>query len=217
MVARNSYITMCHSATVVTLAVVLFGAMGCGSGPAAIPPVDVNIDHVVQQMLVDYDADQNGGLSRSELAAHPAIAECLAQCRRDRGEEISREQLTKKLQAIFNRQSALVSATCVVRRNGQPLTSAEVKFIPLPVLQDVLPTGTGVTDSFGAAMISPAPEELPDEAPNVPGLMPPGLYLVEVTHPTAKIPEKYNKETVLGKEVSSETSYRGGLAVDLKL
>jgi predicted small lipoprotein YifL len=216
-VAKNSYNTMCQIAAAICLPVMVSSATGCGSGPAAIPPVDVNIDHVVQQLLVDYDADQNGGLSASELASQPAIADCLSQCRRDSGQEITRDQLTKRLNSIFNRQSALVSATCVVRRNGQPLTSAEVKFIPLPVLQDVLPTGTGVTDSFGAAMISPAPGELPDEAPNVPGLMPPGLYLVEVTHPTAKIPEKYNKQTVLGKEVSSETVYRGGLAVDLKL
>jgi hypothetical protein len=47
--------------------------------------------------------------------------------------------------------------------------------------------------------------------------MPPGLYLVEISHPTMKIPAKYNEQTVLGKEVSSETVYRGGLAVDLKL
>jgi hypothetical protein len=47
--------------------------------------------------------------------------------------------------------------------------------------------------------------------------MPPGLYLVEVTHPTAKIPEQYNSNTVLGKELSTETIYRGKLAVDLKL
>jgi hypothetical protein len=190
---------------------------GCTGGPAPIPPVDVNIDHVVQQLLVDHDADQNGGLSRSELAANPALAECLGNCRRDRGEEISREQLAKKLRTIFDPQSALVSTTCIVRRNGQPLPSAEVRFVPLPVLQDVLPTGTGVTDGSGAAMISASPEELPAEAPKVKGLMPPGLYLVEVTHPGTSIPEKYNKQTVLGKELSSETVYRGGLVVDLKM
>jgi hypothetical protein len=199
------------------LVAILIVTTGCTGGPAAIPPVDVNIDHVVQQLLVEYDADQNGGLSPGELAASPALAECLANCRRDPGEEITRERLTKKLRMIFDPRSALLSTTCVVRRNGQPLASAEVRFVPLPVLQDVLPTGTGVTDPFGAAMISAAPEELPSEAPKVPGLMPPGLYVVEITHPSTKIPEKYNRQTVLGKEISSETVYRGGLAVDLKM
>jgi hypothetical protein len=198
-------------------AVAILGAAGCTGGPAAIPPVEVNIDHVVQQLLVEYDADQNGGLSPAELAAEPAVAACLANCRRDRGEDISRDQLTKRLLSIFDPRSALVSTTCVVRRNGQALSNAEVRFVPLPVLQDVLPTGNGVTDSDGAAMISAAPEELPSEAPKVPGLMPPGLYLVEVTHPSANIPEKYNRQTVLGKELSSETVYRGWLAVDLKM
>jgi hypothetical protein len=196
-------------------AIPLFALAGCGTGPAAIPAFDVDVEHVVQQLLVDCDVDKNGTISQSELAAQPAIADCLLHCRRD-GNEISREQLTKRLKAVFDHRSALVSVSCVVRHNGQPLPSAEVRFVPLPVLQDVLPTGMGVTDATGAVMISASPEELPREAPKVPGLMPPGLYLVEVTHPTAKIPEKYNRQTVLGKEVSSETSYRGGFGVDLK-
>ena len=86
--------------------------------------------------------------------------------------------------------------------SAQPLSGAEVRFVPLPALQDVLPIGTGATDSDGVAMISAAEDELPSAAPKVAGLMPPGLYLVEVTHPTTKIPEKYNRQTVLGKEVS---------------
>jgi hypothetical protein len=215
-VAHNKRTTRLHCLAALHCSVVsLFAWTGCGSGPAAIPAFDVNVEHVVQQLLVDYDTDKNGALSQSELAAQPAIAGCLSQCRRD-GQDISREQLSNRLNAIFDRRSALVSASCTVRRNGQPISSAEVRFVPLPVLQDVLPTGTGVTDSTGAAMISATPEELPSEAPKVPGLMPPGLYLVEVTHPTTKIPEKYNRQTVLGREVSSETSYRGGFTVDVK-
>ena len=120
-----------------------------------------------------------------------------------------RNNYERNFRSIFDRRSALVGASCVVRRNGQPLSGAEVRFVPLPALQDVLPTGSGVSDSYGAAMITPPREELPAEAPNVPGLMPPGLYVVEITHPTMKIPDKYNRNTVLGKEISSETVYRG--------
>lgn len=205
------------TATALCAAVSLLGLTGCNTGPAAIPPVDVDIDRVVKQLLIDFDADNNGALSRGELAAHPPLAECLSGWRRDQGNEISAQQLRRNLEGVFDRRSSLISATCVVRRNGQPLVGAEVRFVPLPALEDVLPIGTGVTDSDGAAMIAPPREELPPEAPNVPGLMPPGLYVVEVTHPAMKIPEKYNQKTVLGKEVSSETVYRGGLAVNLKL
>jgi hypothetical protein len=189
---------------------------GCGSGRAAIPPVDVDIEDIVRQMMSKYDTNKNGALSQSELAAFPPLEQCLVGCRRDLGDEISAQQLDKKLRVIFDPRSALVSANCVVRRNGQPLSGAEVRFVPLAVFDEVLPVATGLTDAKGVAMIAAAPEELPSAAPNV-RLMPPGLYLVEISHPTMKIPAKYNEQTVLGKEVSSETVYRGGLAVDLKL
>jgi hypothetical protein len=201
----------------IPLILVLVGLTGCTGGAAAIPPVNVNINRVVDQMLADYDTDKNGALSRAELEAQPALAACLVRCKPNQGNEISVEQLKKVLQVVFDPHTALVSATCLVRRNGQPFAGAEVKLVPLPALKDVLPTGSGVSDSFGATTISPPPEALPSEAPPVPGLMPPGFYLMEVTHPTVKIPEKYNSKTVLGKEVSGETSYRGALAVDLKM
>jgi hypothetical protein len=194
----------------------LVGWTGCNGGAAAIPPVKVNFERVVEQLLTDYDVDKNLALSKSELDAHPAVAECLSRCRRDRGDEISADQLERFLQAIFDPRAALVGASCVVRRNGQPLSGAEVRFVPLPAFEGVLPTGSGVSDSYGAAMITPPREALPEEAPAAPGLMPPGLYLVEVSHPSVTIPEKYNRNTVLGKEVSSETVYRGALAVNLK-
>ncbi|MEX2306911.1 MAG: hypothetical protein WD738_04935 [Pirellulales bacterium] len=217
-VYRVRYLPGLHAtATALCAAVSLLGLTGCNTGPAAIPPVDVDIDRVVNQLFVDFDSDKNGGLSEDELAASPPLAQCLSNCRRDRGQEISAQQLKKNLEVVFDRRSSLVSASCVVRRNGQPLVGAEVRFVPLPVLQGILPIATGVTDSEGTAMVAPPREELPREAPNVAGLMPPGLYLVEITHPTMKIPEKYNQKTVLGKEVSSETVYRGGLAVNLKL
>jgi hypothetical protein len=217
LVAKNTYIAMRHIAAALCLSVALLSATGCGTGPAAIPPPDVDVDYVVETLLAEYDANKNGGLSRDELAAEPVLAECLSQCRRDQGDEISGEHLTKKLHAIFDPTCALVSARLVVTRNGQPLANASVRLVPLPVLQNALPVGTGVTDEYGTTLISASREDLPSEAPPLPGLMPPGLYLVEVTHPTTKIPEKYNRQTVFGRELSGETSYRGGLAVDLKL
>jgi hypothetical protein len=138
----------------------LFCLMGCGSGPAAIPPVNVDIDDVVQQLLVEYDADKSGGLSQSDLAAQPALAECLSQFRRDKGDEISREQLTKRLQLlVFDPKNALVSTNFIVTRNSRPLANANVRLVPIPVLKDVLPRGTGVTDEFGTALISASRED----------------------------------------------------------
>ena len=103
----------------------------------------------------------------------------------------------------------------MVKRNGQPLSGANVKFVPLPEFKNSLPAATGLTDANGFARLAAPTEDLPSQAPNV-ALMTPGFYLVEITHPNVQIPEKYNRQTVLGKEVSTDTVY-GGLAVDLKM
>ena len=54
--------------------------------------------------------------------------------------------------------------------------------------------------------ISSPREELPSSVPNVPGLMRPGLYWVEVTHKNVKIPEKYNTKTTLEKRFREKRS-----------
>jgi hypothetical protein len=190
--------------------------VGCNYGPAAIPPVNVNVDSVVADLMAEFDRDKNGGLSRTELAAMPAVSDCLSRCRRSSNDEISADDLKRTLRRVFDPRTAVVTATCAVRRNGQPLSGATVRFVPLPVFKDTLPVASGVTDTDGYAMIGAAPEELPNAAPKV-ALMTPGLYFVEVTHPSVQIPEKYNQKTVLGKEVSTDTVYSGKLGVDLKL
>jgi hypothetical protein len=43
---------------------------------------------------------------------------------------------------------------------------------------------------------------MPKGAPQI-ELMQPGLYRIEVTHPSRKIPAKYNTETTLGIEITS--------------
>jgi hypothetical protein len=197
-------------------AALLLGSTSCNSGPARIPPVDVNIDAVLTDLMSEFDTDKNGSLSRGELAAMPPLADCLSHCRRNSKDEISVEELAATLRRVFDPRTAVVSASCLVRCNGQPLSGASVRFVPLPMFKSKLPVGSGVTDVDGFAMIAAAPEDLPKAAPKV-ALITPGFYLVEVTHPAKQIPDKYNRQTVLGREVSTDTVYRGKLGVDLKL
>ena len=193
----------------------LLVTVGCSSGPSAIPAAKVNISGVVADLRADYDTDKNGALSRSELAASPPLQECFARSHRNEKDEISADELKSTLRRVFDPKTAVVSASCLVKRNGQPLSGANVKFVPLPEFKNSLPAATGQTDANGFARLAAPTEELPSQAPNV-ALMTPGFYLVEITHPSVQIPEKYNRQTVLGKEVSADTVY-GGLAVDLKM
>jgi hypothetical protein len=186
--------------------------LGCSGGPAALPPVDVDIPQLTQQLMDTYDKDKNGQLSREEVASFAPAADWYQALRK---QEVSSDDLEQYLTRVFDRRIGLVSAMCVVKRKGQVLPGAEVRLVPISPLRNVLPTGQGVTDAHGGVMFSAPREKMPAATQRVEGVMPPGLYLVEVTHPNIKIPEKYNTRTELGLELSSDSAYRG-LAIDLK-
>jgi hypothetical protein len=191
-------------------------AAGCTGAPSAVPPTKVDINGVVADLMVEYDKDKNGALSRAELAAAPPLQECLSMGHRNEKDELTADELKSTFRRVFDPKTAVLSASCSVKRNGQPLSGANVKFVPLPEFKESLPPAIGVTDANGFATIAAAAEDLPSQAPKV-ALMTPGFYLIEITHPSMQIPEKYNQKTVLGKEVSTETVYHGKLNFDLKL
>jgi hypothetical protein len=174
--------------------------------------VDVDIPQLTQQFMETYDIDKNGRLSREELASFAPVAEW---SRAQRKQDVSPDDLEQYLTRVFDRRIGLVSAMCVVKRKGRVLAGADVRLVPIPPLGNVLPIGQGVTDAYGGVMFSAPREKLPAATQRVEGVMPPGLYLVEVTHPKIKVPEKYNTRTELGLELSSDSAYRG-LAIDLK-
>jgi hypothetical protein len=193
-------------------------ASGCGLGPGSYQAITVDASAISQQVMSDYDKDQNGSLSAEELKSLPPLADSQSRFDSNRDGSISIEELRSNLERVFDRKTSLLSPSCVVKRNGQPLAGAEVRFVPVAFLKDVLPAASGSTGSDGIALLSIPPEDLPDGAPpNAKGLMRPGLYIVEVTHKDIKIPEQYNRATTLGKEVSREAVVGGDLVVNIKI
>lgn len=47
-------------------------------------------------------------------------------------------------------------------------------------------------------------------APNVP-IVQPGIYWIKITHPSIKIPAKYNTDSTLVIEIAKDTLSRGGI------
>ena len=200
------------------MGILLVHAVGCGLGPASYQAITVDADAISQQVMTDYDKDQNGSLSAEELKRVPPLADSQSRFDTDRNGSVSVDELRKNLERVFDSKTSLLSPSCVVKRNGQPLVGAEVRFVPAAFLQDVLPVASGVSGSDGIALLSIPPEDLPDGAPtNAKGLMRPGLYVVEVTHKDIRIPEQYNRATTLGKEVSREAVVGGDLVVNIKM
>ena len=78
------------------------------------------------------DKDGNGALSPTELQAAPPIADRMGRFDIDHNGEVSKEELRKNLARIFDPEIGLVvAASCMVQRNGQPLSGAEVRLVPL--------------------------------------------------------------------------------------
>ena len=149
--------------------------LGCNRGPAALPPVDVDIPQLTRQLMETYDKDKNGRLSREELASFVPMADTYQSLGK---QEVSPDELQQYLTRVFDRRIGLVSATCVVKRKGQVLAGAEVRLVPIPELSNVLPIGQGVTDAYCGVMFSAPREKLPAATQRVEGVMPPGLYQV---------------------------------------
>ena len=200
----------------VTTIVGLLQLFGCSAQPSRIAGVTINVQQAAERIFADFDKDQNGSLSQDELAAVPAINANRKWYDADKNGQISKEELRKGLRDIFNPKDGLLSVACEVTRNGQPLSGAIVKFVPMPELDGAIPPASGVTDKQGSAFLNLADDDRPKNTPPRIPVIRPGLYLVEVTHDQIKIPETYNLKTEIGKEVSGFTTAGGALKIQLK-
>lgn len=199
--------------------ILVWGSMmsGCNSRPGRIRAIDVDPATLSRQVIEQCDTDGNGSLSESELQSFPPVGNSRAKFDTDNNGEVSAEELEARFTIIFNPQVGLLPASCRVTRNGKPLSGAEVRFVPPKMLEGVLPTASGVCDAGGTAWMRLAPEDLPKGFPNTQAaVIRPGIYMVEVTHPSIEIPPQYNKQTVLGKEVFSQILNGPPLPIELK-
>jgi hypothetical protein len=190
-------------------------ATGCNSGPKRIAPPDADPGVLAAKLVEDYDANSNGSLAPDELGKAPSLVDMFDAFDVDGNKELSSEELEGGLSRVFDGRTGVLGATCRVTRNGKPVSGATVYFVPEPFLEGVLPVAGGITAANGVADLSVREEDLPANAPKQRGLMRAGLYFVEVTHPTIKIPEKYNKATTLGKAVCPEVTIKGPIQLAL--
>jgi len=189
---------------------------GCSTGPSRIAGVQIDVDRAANRIMAQYDTNHDGSLSPEELAAVPAIDINRRWYDADNDNRISQTELRNGLRDIFNPKDGLLSVACEVTHNGQPVSGATVKFVPLPELDGAIPPASGVTDKNGATMLNLAESDRPTNTPKRIPVVRPGLYLVEVTHDQLKIPDEYNSKTKLGKEVSGYTTAGGPIQIRLK-
>jgi hypothetical protein len=183
-----------------TFALCLFA--GCSGRPGAIRPPNVNASSAASQAIQLYDRNGDGQLSKDEWLASAAVASVAAAYDKNADGKLSAHEIHEGIDAWQQSGVGARSVPFVVRWNGRPLAGATVRLVPALFLGDVVKTASGKTGTSGAGQLSLAAEDMPKNAPNIP-LMQPGLYTVEITHPSTKLPAKYNTQTTLGIEITS--------------
>ncbi|MEX2306098.1 MAG: hypothetical protein WD738_00800 [Pirellulales bacterium] len=149
--------------------------------------------------IEQYDKSGDGLLDETELKACPALLLELRAYDESNDKKLSAEEIGAQIKEMYGRGAGLTSLDCTVTMDGSPLSGATVRFIPEDFLGEEIKAAEGITNSDGNASMSIAPEELPKELRRH-SFMRTGIYRVEITHPTKKIPAKYNTDTTLGFE-----------------
>ncbi len=190
--------------------------VGCSGRGGAVGGVDVDPAEASRTLIAENDKNGDGSLSSDELDALAAVRNRIDKYDQNGNGQIAQDELQANLARVFHPETGLLSASCRVTRNGQPLSGAYVYFVPIPLIEALVPVASGVTSPGGVATLSIQKADLPKNAPPVTGLIRPGLYFIEIKHPTVKVPENYNAHTTLGQEISPETCAGGLIDVALK-
>jgi hypothetical protein len=174
---------------------------GCG-GLSELKPPEVNADEAAAAAIETYDENADGKLSEAELAKLPALT--LKSADKDGDSHVSAEEIAARIRLWSEGETGIMSFYCTVTLDGRPLEGAEVKLDPEPFLGDAVKPASGITRPDGAILkIDPA--LLPEEDRYLRGVQP-GLYKVRITHPSQKIPPRYNTATTLGQEIVPGTT-----------
>jgi hypothetical protein len=183
------------------MAVLAMFLCGCG-GLSTVEPPDVDASAAGAAAIVTYDKDADGYLSEEELMGLPALT--LASADKDKDGKVSADEIAERIRLWSDGETGLMTFYCNVTLDGRVLEGAEVKLDPEPFLGDAVKPASGVMRSDGA-ILKIDPELLPEDLKMMRGVQP-GLYKVRITHPSAKIPARYNTETTLGQEVVPGTT-----------
>ncbi len=187
------------SVTRLASGLLVFIAAGCARGPAAIPPPEVDPRSAADQAIELYDADHDGALGKDELAKCPGILAKLTAYDKNGSGSVDRDEIAARLTELVNAKIALTRLQCHVTYRGRPLANATVTLEPEPYLGEEVKTASGVTDAQGRATVSLPAEELPQHLQRM-SFLHTGTFKVRITHPSVKLPARFNTATELGYE-----------------
>lgn len=174
---------------------------GCSGAPGRVSPPDVDAADAAAAAVEQFDRDSDGRLNQSELAACPSLAHALPAYDADGDGALTEAEIESGVAGWSERKIGAITLPFHVSLDGRPLAGAEIKLTPEPFLQGAVKPAAAVANGAGAGFIAMSEDDRPANAPKLP-LVQPGLYRVEITHPSRKVPAKYNSSTMLGLEAA---------------
>ncbi len=191
------------------IVLVMMFLLGCDRkpAPAEMPPLDPKA--IASGAMKAYDTGGDGAISGDELKAaacltdHPDLPVKLIDKNSDGS--VSEDEIRSRAQQWIDSNNAIFTFPCTVNMDGKPLEGATVKYVPEPFMGGAVEAATGVTDATGSAVMGIDQAALPPELKGITGVRS-GFYKVEITHPSVKIPAKYNAQTTLGLEAAYDST-----------
>lgn len=190
--------------------------IGCSGRPGRIATPGIDAADAAQEAMQLYDANSDGQIDQSELAASPPLLNALPAYDKDKNGSLSEAELVAGMQSWSQRGIGAMSLPFVVRLDGRPLSGAQVALTPAPFMAGAVQAAGGTADSLGAGSLEIAAADRPAGFPQNLPVMQPGLYLVQITHPTIPIPAAYNSATTLGLEAGVAGQNPAGVVWDLR-
>jgi hypothetical protein len=182
---------------VATLAVLMSG--GCSGGQGRIKPPRIDPSTAASQAMELYDANRDGKLSQEELSKCPGVLISLERYDTNHDKAIDQDEFRARLVNLLKNGAGATQLSCDVSYQGKALAGARVVLEPEPYLGNEIQTAEGLTSNAGIADVGMPADKAPAALKSM-KLIQYGTFKVRITHPTIKVPEKYNTQTTLGYE-----------------
>jgi hypothetical protein len=176
--------------------------LGCNSTPAGIDVPDFDPAAATAAAMSQYDANGDQKLVAEELKDCPGLKATLSRFDASGDGAVAAEELTSQLNMFRQQAASLVTVSCTVRQGGRPLAGAKVEYVPESFLGGAIKPAVGITGPDGRATPTIAEEFIPAEYRGRIAGVHCGIFRVVVTHPTVKIPAKFNAQTEIGRMVT---------------
>ncbi len=184
------------------IAIALICIAGCSSHPGALRPPRVNPAKATQAAISEFDRNGDGELSKAEWSKSPELTVVAKRADANGDDKLTADEIRAAIEEWQQNAVGPRQVPFSVSLNDRPLSGATVRLVPAEFFGPELKPATSETGPGGGGFLTMAPEDMPPSAPKM-ALVEPGWYRVEVTHPTRKIPARYNTESTLGIEITS--------------